>query len=114
MGADNFYVVRSGKSARDAFHAAVEEAAYEYGHGGYTGTIAEKYEFVTFPIPEGVEPREAANRATIGQADKDGWLIPDPDPTIQKIAEVAQDKWGPAACFDLGNGQYAFFGLASS
>jgi hypothetical protein len=40
-----------------AFFAAVEEARYEYGHGGYTGTIAEKADVVlrspkTFTLAE--------------------------------------------------------------
>jgi len=31
-----------GKTAQEAFDAAVAQARHEYGHGGYTGTIAEK------------------------------------------------------------------------
>jgi len=33
-------------TARAAFDGAVEDAKYEHGHGGYTGTIAEKQSFV--------------------------------------------------------------------
>jgi hypothetical protein len=42
MGACDFESVGFGKTANDAFRQAVSEAQYEYGHGGYTGTIAEK------------------------------------------------------------------------
>lgn len=46
MGANNFSIVAVGKDAREAFDKAVKQAQYEYGHSGYTGTIAEKNEFV--------------------------------------------------------------------
>jgi len=42
MGACDFYDVVEGKTAQEAFQKAVEEARYESGQGGYTGTIAEK------------------------------------------------------------------------
>ena len=46
MGASQFITVAKGRTAEDAFRAAREEALYEDGHGGYTGTIAEKRGFV--------------------------------------------------------------------
>ena len=46
MGANTFYIVTKGKNAAEAFRKAADDARYEHGHGGYTGTIAEKYEFV--------------------------------------------------------------------
>lgn len=44
MGADVFMNVIVGKfkDANEAFNQAVKDAQYEHGHGGYTGTIAEK------------------------------------------------------------------------
>ena len=47
MGATTFSTYGLGKTAGDAFYAAQDRARYEYGHGGYTGTIAEKsgYDF---------------------------------------------------------------------
>ena len=95
MGADVFMTTATGVSARDAFISAVREAQYECGHGGYTGTIAEKHNFNVIPLKEGLEPREYADK-----------LIDDCDPRID-------DKWGPAGCFDLGGGRYFFFGWAS-
>jgi hypothetical protein len=45
MGASEFSTYAFGKNAGDAFSAAVSEAQYQHGHGGYSGTIAEKHNF---------------------------------------------------------------------
>tara|TARA_B100001094_G_scaffold321192_1_gene368534 strand:- start:1668 stop:1958 length:291 start_codon:yes stop_codon:yes gene_type:complete len=96
MGADVFMITATGVSAGDAFSNARQDALYCSGHGGYTGTIAEKDSFDVVALKEGHHPRDYANK-----------LIDDRDPRIS-------DKWGPAGCFDLGGGRYFFFGLASS
>lgn len=46
MGAVTFFVRIKGKTARDAFREAVEDARHWSGHGGYTGTIGEKSDYV--------------------------------------------------------------------
>ena len=46
MGAEVFESYAQGATAAEAFHNAVNEAQYLHGHGGYTGTIAEKSSFV--------------------------------------------------------------------
>lgn len=51
MGADNFETRATGRTAREAFRSAREEAGYESGHGGYSGTIYEKHEYVLFTLP---------------------------------------------------------------
>jgi hypothetical protein len=51
MGADNFMVTITAKTAEDGFLAAVDQAQWEYGHGGYTGTIAEKHGFTKISMP---------------------------------------------------------------
>ena len=51
MGATNFETIATGKTAREAFLNAVNDAYYWSGHGGYTGTIAEKPGFVEFAVP---------------------------------------------------------------
>ena len=96
MGSDTFFMVRSGKSARDAFKTACEDALYEHGHGGYTGTIAEKDSFQMIDCPKDVKPKDYAEK-----------LIDEGDPRVD-------DKWGPAGCIALGDNKYLFFGLASS
>lgn len=106
MGADLFITRVTGYSAQEAFNAAVEQAAYDHGHAGYTGTIAEKSSFVMIPFPSG-------DQRTISVKDEVEKLIDAQDPRID-------DKWGPAGCFDLGpvddgkRHQYVFFGWASS
>jgi hypothetical protein len=96
MGSNIFMSTAKGSDAHNAFISAVREAQNVCGHGGYTGTIAEKDSFNVITLKEGLEPRDYANK-----------LIDDRDPRIS-------DKWGPAGCFDLGGGRYFFFGLASS
>ena len=49
MGAVTFEVLAFGKTADDAFRNAVEDAKDMHGHGGYTGTIAEKSRLKPFP-----------------------------------------------------------------
>lgn len=51
MGATNFQTYGIGKTVGEAYQKAVEEALYWSGHGGYTGTIAEKsgYALITLP-----------------------------------------------------------------
>ena len=95
MGAQVFTTTAKGSDARNAFIGAVREAQYECGHGGYTGTIAEKDGFTVIPVEEGREPYEYA-----------GELIDECDRRVN-------DKWGPAGCFELGEGRYLFFGWAS-
>lgn len=103
MGAETFYTVAQGKTAKEAFKAARDEARYEHGNGGYTGSIAEKLTFTEITLsatPEGTTRRKHA----YAEADK---LIAAQDRRID-------DKWGPAGCYDLGGGEFLFFGWASS
>jgi hypothetical protein len=96
MGADPFVTSSSGDTAKAAFDKAVANALYEYGHGGYTGSIAEKDSIIEIELQEGRDP--------VAEADR---LIDEDDERIS-------DKWGPAGCFNLGDGRYLFFGWASS
>lgn len=96
MGAATFAVRIKGKTAKEAFAEARANALYEYGHRGYTGTIAEKYEFVMIPLPTGIDA-----------ADYVDMLLQKDDPRIE-------DKWGPAGCIAVGEDEYIFFGNASS
>lgn len=97
MGATTFGCTARGKDANEAFRNAREEALYDCGHGGYSGTIAEKTCFELVSIdPESIK-----------------------DPVLfnAKIDELSDtefdDKWGPAGCVKLTEGQYYFFGWAS-
>jgi hypothetical protein len=100
MGAQEFYTTAMGANAQEAFDAAVEQAQYDHGHSGYSGSVAEKTEFVEIEVPEGRDPLEFAEA-----------LVDNDDRRIR-------DKWGPAGCVEVslhGGGQreYLFFGWAS-
>jgi hypothetical protein len=135
MGACEFWAsVPAGrriKTAADAFRAARDEALYEHGHGGYSGTIAEKHSF------EVIDPHPFCGRGSVTIDDYDGKArVPRPRtirtalPTAQEAAKVARflfntddrrvsDKWGPASCvaYRAKGGRkvagWLFFGLAS-
>ena len=97
MGAHSFIDRAKGRNAREAFDTLVDQAAWENGHGGYTGTIAEKSEFVMIPLNI-IEAAEATAER----------LIREGDPRIE-------DKWGPAGCIhDPVNDDFVFFGWSSS
>lgn len=105
MGAQIFQETVSGKTAKEAFRTAVQEAAYMQGHGGYTGTIAEKSDFVE------IDPTED------GQ-DVDGWTEGDYDDYAYELCREddprISDKWGPAGCMKMADDCWIFFGWASS
>jgi len=64
MGAEDFSIGALGKTAEDAFSRAIEDARYEHGHGGYTGTIAEKAGdgFVMFAIKARTNPLDVVGK----------------------------------------------------
>lgn len=51
MGAEYFETTWAGRDATEAFRFCTEEARHLEGHGGYTGTIAEKSSFVLYELP---------------------------------------------------------------
>lgn len=96
MGAEVFFHESKGETVQEAFTSAVEEAKYDYGHSGYTGTIAEKQEFVLIDLPVGANPHKFAND-----------LLDVDDKRID-------DKWGPAGAIQMEPNRWLFFGWASS
>lgn len=103
MGACDFGVMGHGKEAKQVFNSLVSEARHMEGHGGYTGSIAEKSSYVVIqwnPVP-------LSEAMKIGND-----LIDAEDPRID-------DKWGPAGAIPVCKdgkeiiGWY-FFGWASS
>ena len=97
MGATTFGTTATGKNAREAFANAREEAQWEHGHSGYSGTIAEKSSFTLVPLSEEV----INDRALF-------------DTKIDELIDTQfDDKWGPAGCVQLAEHKYYFFGWAS-
>ena len=123
MGASEYMNVGRGKTAQIAFDKVAANARHNHGHGGYSGTIAERYSMVEFPRPKGMRAK------TMVQAVKDMSRIgfdDDGDPKtdavqakypklpIAAMFEVYNDKWGPSLAIELKTGEYLFVGWASS
>lgn len=103
MGATTFTHKAEGANPKEAFTDAVESARYWNGHGGFTGTIAEKESYVLIQS----EPLSEPDAELL--ADK---LIEDRDPRIN-------DKWGPAGAIPIKSADgkinsWLFLGWASS
>ncbi|MEV0370646.1 hypothetical protein AB0I10_12570 [Streptomyces sp. NPDC050636] len=101
MGAIEFFTMATGPDLDTALTTAREEAAWERGHGGYTGTVAEKDEVTLFDEPQRSEASAIARAKEVIRAG---------DPRIH-------DKWGPAGALplttDSGDKGWLFFGIAS-
>ncbi len=98
MGACDFTQVGPKGTLKESFTAAHEKAAWEHGHGGYSGTLAEKGDTVQI-CTEQVEEGAAYTLA---------------HRLIQEYDERINDKWGPAGAIPLTDGRWLFFGMASS
>ena len=114
MGALQFTAaVKVAKKATDdeAFQAAKDQASYESGHGGYTGTIAEKHSFIMIH-----RAKSAESAARIVESMMGGWgsAVPLYRPEVE---EMFEDKWGPAGAIrhplDDKTDGVVFFGWAS-
>lgn len=102
MGAQVFYVSGIGLSAKEAFNIVVADAKYENGHGGYSGTIAEKSSCKSASTDIFENYKLAREFSEQLMSDFDHWC---------------NDKWGPAAYVTFKSEQtikYLFFGVASS
>lgn len=86
MGSQDFFIKKKGqyKNAQEAFIEAVEDAQYEHGHGGYSGTIAEKSSFRMVEVPNRTDPYKFASECAENSEDK-FW----------------DDKWGDAGCVEV-------------
>ncbi len=115
MGAEQFFTVSLGRNPHQAFDKAVEQAYWDYGHGGYTGSIAEKDGFkfagqVSTPhwrkVPDWFE-REIAKRYPAMTAMRyKGRLPGTPIPPayrkmVSKFVDIYEQKWGPAICYEV-------------
>ena len=85
MGATNFETYAEGTDVAAAFTAAVEQAEFEHGHSGYTGSIAEKDEFL---VISGVDPLPLADARKLAR-------------TILDSNPLVDDKYGPAGAIPV-------------
>ena len=107
MGSTVFMIVGGAKTAEVAFTKLVKEAQHHHGHGGYTGTIAEKRSFVMIhPISSPVNLKGTIEEKLAVAQEHARNLINKSDPRID-------DKWGPAGCIQISKSKFLFFGWAS-
>ena len=133
MGAVAFETMWHGKTPEAAFSGAVQFALWESGHGGYTGTIAEKPGFVVFDLPPRVMadkvlamvlaaalPEAVAEMVTVGWSREDirraqrawGWLVERFSVReARALIEVHHDKWGPAVALPVSGKALAAYKL---
>ncbi|WP_030571010.1 hypothetical protein [Streptomyces aureocirculatus] len=100
MGAIDFYTPATGPDLTTAFNAARSHHRWEYGHSGFTGTVAEKDTVVLIDEPRRSEQEATARAEQLVHAD---------DPRISC-------KWGPAGALpittDSGERGWLLFGTA--
>lgn len=133
MGAQTFEQFQTGDDVFAAFERAVEAAAWEHGHGGYTGTLAEKDSFVVIDKDGDTVHAKLGSPyypvSAWGAARRDITYPPlDPlpwdaasalaDRLIEQRDARIDDKWGPAGAIPAvgadGQRGWLFFGWASS
>lgn len=99
IGAEQFEHYVNNPDPDEAFRTAQDEAFYDHGHSGYSGTIAEKpsYQIITDDVFTASEANTYMD-------------------TVQDHP-IVDDKWGPAAAIRVADDKrdgWLFFGWASS
>lgn len=119
MGASEFIVtipIEDYPAPEIAFQQARDDAFWENGHGGYTGTIAEKPGFVLFDVDCSMSIDEFVDALASSRPGKVLDEVYEMAGEVyghgDRIVEIYNDKWGPAVCFEL-EGRWVFCGLAS-
>ena len=105
MGANNFFTYAIGETIDEAFNTAVVGARLWHGHGGYTGTIAEKHEFVLVSLPPRWTARKLAGLLQLASPTVRGeteMAIARPltehfsAGELRQLVEQYHDEWSPA------------------
>jgi hypothetical protein len=114
MGGQQFDTLVWLKDPGEAFRSAVDQALWEHGHGGYTGTIAEK---LGFTIRKG----EVMTEEQAGEFVRGGrWNASGQWESTGTGDGNDNDKWGKAyavpVCKEVGGPieGWLFYGWASS
>lgn len=122
MGAKLFGVTEQNDTVDGAFTAAVERALRDHGYDGYTGTIAEKSDYVLFDLPEGVTSNDVLDALNDYRVGKDGFIVNEPSDSLisllgsslaTRLYKVYDDKWGPAVAIKVDDSTWLFCGWAS-
>jgi hypothetical protein len=122
MGAEAFQTGAHGKTMDEAFNTAVNDAAYDYGHAGYTGTIAEKQGYYLIGVPQGFnhdDMIEGMERAAYGDFITPAWeafIKTQGAQEAERAASIYNDKWGQCIAMRMQGhpNRWCFAGYASS
>lgn len=123
MGAEQFNHIAKGESMTQAFNNAREEAFYWEGHGGYTGSIAEKHGFIRVDLPEGTtvdELIELIESSSYIEKASEELITALGQTKALNVVETYNDKWGPAIGIEIKSdepsesNEFVFIGYASS
>jgi len=121
MGATTFETTGKGKTVGEAFQNARDQALWDYGHRGYTGSLAEKDDYVETVLPDGVEVDEfigalmdGLHMWSVGDEPLEG-KVPDwAPPNWEVLVEVYDSKWGPCVAIKTAPDEWTFCGWAST
>ena len=109
MGATIFYNQAKGTSPKAVFKQEKEEAQWEYGHGGYSGTIAEKSGFSMSRKSSYIDADECVEMVDeFDSEDIDQFHYYD----LKRVFNIFDDKWGDSLCVPTEDG-FIFCGWAS-
>jgi hypothetical protein len=107
MGGEWFTVVGDGATPEEAFERLKEQALWDHGHAGYTGTIAEKSEFLLVPYLHPNCPAIPTERVAMFYTEE----------VAAAQSSPWTKKWGPAGCIEIepitDERRFLFFGVAS-
>jgi hypothetical protein len=106
MGAEQISQIITGKTPQEAWREAVDQARWEHGNGGYTGTLAEVPGFFIQPTsrPMGEYDADHLGDQLVGNGKVRKWedaaLIPISDPGRERmvtlevdVTDVTQGDW---------------------
>lgn len=116
MGAEQFKqkIEHRGRPSEDVFRVAVEDALTTFGNRGYTGTLAEKHEFVEFTVPAGMSAEQFIEAVEDYDGDQHKPSTPlHAWPNVERASLIYDDKWG-AAVLVRDDTHVHIFGWASS
>jgi len=113
MGAQSFEVEETGATVKEAFTKSVDAALWDHGHSGYTGTIAEKGEFIEYHLPDGVTAHQVLEALDSAWQDHGPMKKLLGDRIGESVIQTYEDKWGPAVALKVADDRWLFCGWAS-
>ncbi len=122
MGAEAFESHADGATVAKAFDTAVTDAQYDYGHAGYTGTIAEKQGYYVIQLPLNYthdDLIDGMERAAYGDEITPAWaafIKAQGTQAAERAASIYNDKWGQCIAMRMQGhpNRWCFAGYASS